>query len=134
MLAYFLEQQVVIDVLDPMLKPQLERAIGHKEQGLFAIGAGLFFYRIFGSAVDPSVSEAEQQMSRLTRQAELIRAMHPVAPDGKVDTVAAERQLEELKLLTQRFAVVLGQVCTPQELVELSQLANQRVQRALGRA
>lgn len=48
-----------IDLLDSELKLNLKKALGGKKEGLFSLGAGLFFNSIFGNSSKENVPEDE---------------------------------------------------------------------------
>lgn len=107
-----------LDFIDPTLRAELERAIGSKGEGLYSLGAGLFFHLSFGKARKQNEPDETYWPRMRVEQGEFISKLFE---DRDTIDVAKHRViLEELKALQRRLADVINEVCTSDERIELA--------------
>jgi hypothetical protein len=107
-----------LDFLDPTLRAELDRAIGAKGEGLYSVGAGLFFHFTFGETRYQNEPEEPYRMRIAEKQADFIAKLF-----DDLDTIDLAKQraiLEALKPLQQRLGQAINAVCTVDERIELA--------------
>ena len=106
-LGDFFLSNPTIELLDVDIKDELKKAIGSKEQGLFSVGAGLFFNQILGTAG----REGEDKDDRFKR---IVKEKYEFAGSlVNIDRVSVSEQskiFEDLKLLRKRYRECLDSV------------------------
>jgi hypothetical protein len=127
MLGHLIENEAVLDLLDPTLRKRFDRAIGEKGKGLFGIGSNLFFYLIFGRTARSGRSECENEMAHLARQHRVICTMYPLHHSNTIDIQKATSQLKRLEDAGERLRTVINTLCTSDELLNLSSEAERIV-------
>lgn len=118
-----------LDFLDPPLRAELKRVIGDKENGLYNVGAALFFHQMFGSArfQDEPEEEAERRITQ--KQAEFIESLYGVFQDKEVDLTMQRQIIAKLKDLHLRLSRVINDMCSVEEKVILSSKAAELARR-----
>lgn len=115
-----LNDQDVLDLFDPTLRVRIVKAIGDKEEGLYGIGAGLFFYFMLGGKFgkeDPLESEH-------TYMADIIISMYPEVERGVIAVEAATVGLNALSETASTYRTIVHQLIPSDKLLALSKNAS----------
>ena len=96
-----------IDLLDTNIKKKLKKAIGGKEGGLFAIGAGLLFNQSFGCAGKQNESDSER-IPRIVK--EKYEFADNIMDGGKFSLTEQRAILQEIKGLQAQYLSALNNV------------------------
>lgn len=107
-----------IDLLDSEIKNQFIKALGSKESGLFAVGAGLFFNQIFGSVVKEDESDSDRAIRVIKEKYEFVKI---IIDRNKLSLDQQREIVEELKDLQRRYLKVLDQVMDAKDKLMLAQ-------------
>jgi hypothetical protein len=111
-----------IDLLDTNIKKRLKKAIGGKEEGLFTVGAGLFFNQIFGCAGKQDEPDSERIPRIVKEKYEFVQSIM----GGDQISLAEQRAiLQELKSLQQQYISALKDVLEPSHKLILASKAEE---------
>ena len=116
----------VLDILDGNFRPELRKLIGSKGSGLFLLGASLELYLMFGGF--PSQEDVARfgdtvaGVRSAAVQLQLLIAGEGASPP--LDRVQSD--LHHLQSALGRLRAILGQLCEPRELLDLSAEAERR--------
>ncbi len=114
-----LEDQQVIELFSPCLRKQIQNAIGGKSEGLYSIGAALFFYFMFNTNQKGDSTDTRE----LERSANIICCMYPEVQSGVITIQSATDQLSHLRSMALQYGEILRQIIPPSELLSLSKHA-----------
>lgn len=111
-----------IDLLDTDIKKELKKAIGGKEEGLFAIGAGLLFNQTFGNVG----RENESKEGRISR---IVKEKYDFANniiDGNTLSLEEQRNIiSNIKTLQKKYMRVLDGVLDAKDKLMLANKAEE---------
>jgi hypothetical protein len=110
-----------LDFIDPTLRAELDRAIGSKGEGLYSLGAGLFFHFLFGKARKQNESDDAYAQRMREEQGDFIAKLF--GDSDKVDVAKHRAILDDLKALQRRLGDTINEVCTNDERIELASKA-----------
>jgi hypothetical protein len=116
----------IVDVLDPDLRSELKTIIGNKEKGLFAIGAALEIYMIFGPLTEEDEEKTYGELTARFRQAARILELLLTPDREQFEIRSVISDLQRLKELSERFRNVVVQLCPSERLLEISAEAERR--------
>jgi|TARA_R110002072_G_C7976024_1_gene535453 hypothetical protein len=117
-------QNPTIDLLDPSIKKDLKSSIGDKENGLFTLGAGLFFNQIFGTGSEAPAGETErQQMERMVE--EKYRFISDLTEPEKISVKNQRIVVSDLEEVRKRYREILHEVAEPRHKTLLASKAQQ---------
>ena len=116
-----LHDQDVIDLFDPTLRVRIEKAIGDKEEGLYGIGAGLFFYFMLGG----KFGKEDSPEAKLTYLADIVISMYPEVERGVIAVDAAVAGLNSISETASAYGTIVRQVIPSDKLLALSQNASE---------
>ncbi len=109
-----------IDLLDPNIKTKLKKALGGKEEGLYAIGANLLFNHIFGSARKQDEPDNERMLRVVKENYEFVHSIM----DGNQFSLSEQRTiLHELKDLHNQYNSTLKDILEPKHKLILASKA-----------
>ena len=109
-----------IELLDTEIKANLNKAIGGKEEGLYNIGAGLFFNQMFGA----SGKEGEDEKERLLRAVnEKIEFANDIISADRISVSEQRIIFENLKELQKQYLNCLNNVVGPEHKLFLASKA-----------
>jgi len=111
-----------IDLLDINIKKRLKKAIGGKEEGLFAIGADLLFNQIF-SCTEKKGEPDSERMPRIIK--EKYDFAHRITGGYQIALTEQRAILQELKSLQQQYISVLNDVLEPNHKLMLATKAEE---------
>lgn len=117
-------QNPTIDLLDPRIRKNLKSSIGDKENGLFTLGAGLFFNQIFGTG--SSVPEVETDRQRMERAVdEKYCFISDLTESEKISVKDQRIIVSDLRELRSRYRDMLNEVTEPKHKTLLASRAQQ---------
>lgn len=117
-------QNPTIDLLDSSIKRDLKSSIGDKENGLFTLGAGLFFNQIFGAAAKaPEFETDRERMERVVD--EEYRFISVLTEPEKMSVKDQRITVYELNQLRNRYREILDDVAVPKHKTLLGSKAQQ---------
>jgi len=117
-------QNPTIDLLDSSIKRGLKSSIGDKENGLFTLGAGLFFNQVFGAAAKaPEVETDRERMERVVD--EKYRFISDLTEPEKMSVKDQRIIVYELNELRNRYREILDDVAEPKHKILLASKAQQ---------
>ena len=116
-----LNDQDVLDLFDPTLRVRIEKAIGDKEEGLYGIGAGLFFYFMLGG----KFGKEDSPESELTYLTDIVISMYPEVERGVVAVDAAIAGLNALSETASAYGAIVHQLIPSDKLLALSKDASE---------
>lgn len=106
-----------IELLDPEIRSRLKSAIGGKENGLYSLGAGLFFNRIFGSARKSDESDDEHLLRVVKEKYEFTNS---ILRTSSISVSEQKDILCELKNLRKQYGGLLNDLTDSKEKTLLS--------------
>ena len=116
-----LNDQVVIDLFDPILRAHIAKAIGDKEEGLYGVGAGLFFYFVLGG----NFGKEGSPESELINLADVVISMYPEVESGVIAVNAAIGGLNTLSETASSYGTIVRRLIPSDKLLALSKDASE---------
>ena len=122
--------QPVVDLFDPALRADIDRAVGDKEEGLYGIGAALQFHFMLGPFPEKEhESQFGREVASLFAQASLTSFALGSSERYMIDLPLAGHQLTELEKATERLRLAILELCSPTEALALATDAETQARR-----